>query len=335
MPERILPYDTSGKRKNKQQFIGVLAAGEAVDDVFFLRKVWLRVARSGREYLALSLSDNSGVVDGRAWGEEGQELGKWLSGGTYVRIEGVVTSFRGRLQVIVNQAAPIENAAVDPADFLPVSYRDIDEMIGFLQYFITDVYDSDYRSLLESFFDDAGFLQQLRRAPGDVRTHHAYLGGLLEHTVSVATLCQHVTVQHPRINGDLLMTAALLHDIGKVREFEYVGAISHSREGRMIGHVLVGQRMIEEKINSLGGFPREKELQLMHVLISHHGELEWGAPKRPQNVEALVLHHIDNLDAKVKGFLEVVEGLGEVSWPEMQNLFRRPLDMPLAADRSC
>lgn len=329
-PRQCAPAPCSGTRK--RQFVADLTAGDAIADVFYLRDVSQRLARSGEPFLAVKLTDRSGSIDGRAWGEDARRLEGGVRAGSYCRCEGSVVSFRGGLQVNIRQAVAFDKGAVEPADFLPSSYRDRDELTGFLQYFVTEVYDPDYRSLLESFFGDGGLLEQFRQAPGDARTHHAYLGGLLEHTVSVATLCQHVTVQHPRINGDLLITAALLHDIGKVQEFEYDGAISLSRKGRLLGHVLLGQRMIEERIRGLGDFPPEKELELIHALISHHGELEWGAPKRPQSAEALVLHHVDNLDAKVKGFLEVVEGSGEVSWPQMQNLFRRPLDMPRAAD---
>ncbi len=217
---------------------------------------------------------------------------------------------------------------------LPRAYRSCEEMADFLRYFLTDVYDQDFSALLESFFLDEAFMEKFALAPGHVSSHHVYLGGLLEHTLSVATLCQHVAVQHPRLNSDLLLTAALLHDIGKTEEICYEGSISTSHQGELLGHILLGQRMIEQKISrSPAGFPREKELKLIHAVISHHGELEWGAPKRPQSAEALVLHHVDNLDARVKGFFEVVAGKGEVSWPELENYFRRPLTRPQAADR--
>ncbi|MHB1003637.1 MAG: 3'-5' exoribonuclease YhaM family protein, partial [Thermoleophilia bacterium] len=277
-PRQCAPI--SGPRREKNQFAAELAPGDTVADVFFLRDVSKRTARNGEPFLALRLSDRSGTIDGRAWGDDARHLEGVVTAGSYYHCEGSVVSFRGGFQVNIRRAAPCAEGSVDPADFLPSSYRDRDELIGFIQYFIAEVYDQDYRTLLESFFGDDAFLSRFRQAPGDARSHHAYLGGLLEHTVSVATLCQHVTVQHPRVNSDLLITAALLHDIGKVQEFEYEGAISYSREGRLLGHVLLGQRMIEERIRSLEGFPAEKELQLVHALISHHGELEWGAPKR-------------------------------------------------------
>jgi len=220
-----------------------------------------------------------------------------------------------------------------PHGALPVTYRDTDELLGYVEYFIAEVRDRDYGRLLEAFFNDREFRGRFCLAPGDLRTHHAYLGGLIEHTVSVVTLCQHVCVQHPRLDADLLVSAALLHDIGKVEQFNVTGEIACSNEGILLGHVIIGEEMIRERIRSLGGISAEKESRLLHAVISHHGELEWGAPKRPQSAEALVLHHIDNLDARVKGFLEVVHGKGNVSWPELTNYFRRPLDDPRAADK--
>ncbi|MHB1389727.1 MAG: 3'-5' exoribonuclease YhaM family protein [Thermoleophilia bacterium] len=312
--------------------ISELMPGQQVDAVFFLREANFLRTRAGEPYLALKLSDRSGQIDARVW-EPAAELAAELKPGTYVRVSGKVESFRGRPQIRTMAVETVPVDAVNHHDFLPSSYRDMDELAGYLEYFITEIYDPDFSQLVKSFFKDQEFMLRFRQAPGDARSHHAYLGGLLEHTVSVATLCQHVTVQHPRLDADLLLTAALLHDIGKVSEYTYEGRIGYSKEGRLLGHVLIGQRMIEEKVRHMEGFPRDKELMLLHALISHHGELEWGAPKKPQSAEALVLHHIDNLDARVKGFLEIVVGRGEMSWPQMQNFFRRPLDEPMAADR--
>lgn len=316
----------------KRQFVAELAAGTAVDDIFFLREVEKRDGRGNRPYLALRLSDRTGIIDGRIW-EQADTAAASLRPDTFVSVRGGIEAWRGRLQINVRQAAPVAAGSLDQGDFLPATYRDTEELAGFLDYFLTEVYDPDYRRLLQAFFGDGEFVARFSRSPGAVRSHHAYLGGLLEHTISVTTLCQHACVQHPRLNSDLLVTAALLHDVGKLEEFSCEGRIRYSRPGRMLGHVLLGQRMIEERVRALDGFPEEKELELVHAVISHHGELEWGAPKRPASAEALVLHHIDNLDARVKGFFEVVAGKGELPWPEVQNFFRRPLTEPLAADR--
>lgn len=316
----------------KQKFISDLEPGAEVDDVFFLLDVEERKSRNGQPYLSLRLSDRSGIIDARVW-EITEALRGTLVSGNFAHVRGSVSSYRHRLQAVIDDAQTRDAGLQDQRQFIPGSYRDEDELSGYLDYFLADVYDQDYAKLLVAFFGDGSFRERFHLAPGSIRSHHAYLGGLLEHTVSVATLCQHTVVQHARLNRDLLLTAALLHDVGKIDEFVLNGRIQQSREGRLLGHVLISQRMIGEKIGSFDRFPRDKELELLHAVISHHGELEWGAPKRPQSAEALVLHHLDNLDAKVKGYFEVVEGHGELSWPTMQNFFRRPLSEPRAADR--
>lgn len=315
-----------------RRYIEDLREGTLVDETLYLQDIRRGTLTTGREFLTLGLSDRSGTIKATVW--EGIEaLGPWLAPDCFVRVRGNIVRYRQRLQLDIKSLEPAQAETVDQRDFLPASYRNIEELQGYLEYFLTEVFDPDYSHLLKSFFTDEAFLRRFVQAPGDAASHHAYLGGLIEHTISVATLCQHVVLQHPRLNSDLLITAALLHDVGKVDEFLYEGRVRYSREGRLLGHVLISHRLIEDKIRALEDFPRGKQLELLHAIISHHGELEWGAPKRPQSAEALVLHHVDNLDAKVKGFLEVVEGRGEVSWPELQNLFRRPLDQPLAADR--
>lgn len=321
-----------GAGSRKRTFVSDLSPGSEVDDIFFLTAVAERFSKAGGRFIILKLSDRSGAVDARIWEEAGAFAGV-LSSDSFARVSGTVVGSRNRLQVNISEVEPLGAEALDQRDFLPSSYRDTGELAGFLKYFLTEVFDEDYRQLLESFFTDASFMEKFSQAPGDASSHHAYLGGLLEHTVSVATLCQHLGVQHPRLDSDLLVTAALLHDIGKVVEISCEGRIRRSREGELLGHVLIGQRLIEERLSEcFPGFPREKELKLVHAVISHHGELEWGAPKRPQSAEALALHHLDNLDAKVKGYFEVVEGSGDIVWPSLQNFFRRPLTEPRAAD---
>lgn len=301
-----------------------------MDDVFFVLETWGDGCRGGARK-TLRLSDRSGMVLAFLRCPE-FEAGA-LAAGSFIRAEGVVeTRFGG--PVIALTGTGVEDANdLDQRDFLPGSFRDTDELRGYLEFFVSEVYDSDYSRLLEAFIGDAGFMDCFLMAPGEARSHHAYLGGLLEHTVSVATLCQHTAVQHPRLNSDLLTTAALLHDIGKVDEFSWQGRLEFTGEGMLWGHVLIGQRMIEERLAAMEGFPADKELQLLHAVVCHHGVPEWGSPKLPQSAEALALHHLDNLDAKLKGYFEVIEGSRDISWPELQNLFRRPLSEPLAADR--
>ncbi len=325
----------------KRQFLADLEPGDAVDDVFFVLEAE-GPGNGRRRPVSLRLSDRSGtaraVIRRDAAGPSGDgdaaAGGAVPAAGSFIRARGRVERGRSGTVLVLTGASLVDGSALDQRLFLPGSFRDPDELSGYLEYFRTEVYDEDYACLLSAFLDDGDFMARFRMAPGELRSHHAYLGGLLEHTVSVATLCQHLLVQHPRLNGDLLLTAALLHDIGKVEEFSWQGRLEFTGEGMLWGHVLISQRMIEERVADLGGLPREKELRLLHAVISHHGEPEWGAPRRPQSAEALALHHLDNLDAKLKGYFEVIEGGRDVSWSELSNLFRRPLDEPRAADRA-
>jgi 3'-5' exoribonuclease len=192
---------------------------------------------------------------------------------------------------------------LDPADFLPTAYRDVSELDGFLEHLAREVHDSDYRRLLGTFLEDRHFRDALRRAPCSRAGHHAYLGGLLEHTVAVATLSLEACALHPRLNSDLLITAAIVHDCGKTREFSYGAEISLSEEGALVGHVALGQQMITERASRLGGFPRPKLLALTHCVLGHHGPDSLPG-RRYRTAEALALARLNAVDAAVKGALE-------------------------------
>jgi 3'-5' exoribonuclease len=211
-----------------------------------------------------------------------------------------VERFRDELQVEVREIARAE--AADPAEFLPVAYRDLDELDGFLEHLAREVHDPGYAALLERLLGDRELRAEWRRAPCTRGGHHAYLGGLLEHTVAVATLALEAAQLHPRLNSDLLLCAALVHDLGKTREFTYGAAIELSEEGRLLGHLALGQRLLEERMD---GLDAERRVALLHCVLTHHGpDRRFGSP------EALALYRLNALDASVKGVLE--HGLGSL-----------------------
>jgi 3'-5' exoribonuclease len=213
-----------------------------------------------------------------------------------------VERFRDELQIEVSEVRRAD-ADLDPGEFLPNAYRDLDELDGFLEHLAREVYDPDYKRLLDSMLADEVFRAELRLAPCTRAGHHAYLGGLLEHTVAVGTLAQETCVLHPRLNSDLLITAALLHDIGKTREFELGAEIALSDEGRLVGHVALGQQMVAARCAALPEFPSAKALALSHCILTHHGAD--GVPgRRFGSPEALALYRLNALDAGVKGALE-------------------------------
>lgn len=243
-------------------------------------------ARNGSAYLALELRDRTGALPARVFRDADFLAGRFERG-DLVQVSGRVELFREQLSAELREIAKVEDGALDPAEFLPAAYRDIGELDGFLEHLAREVHDPELRGVLQAFISDDAFRAEFRRAPCTRAGHHSYLGGLLEHTVAVATLVQETCILHPRLNSDLLMTAAILHDIGKIREFRLAAEIELTDEGRLLGHVDLGLRM-------LGDAP----LALRHCVAAHHGDLRFGLP------EALALHRLNALDASVKGALE-------------------------------
>jgi 3'-5' exoribonuclease len=259
--------------------------------------------RSGAPYLALELRDRSGSIAARAF-QGADVLAGRFERGELVRVSGRVERFRDEPVVEVTDIARVEAGVVDPSAFLPVAYRDLDELDGFLEHLAGEVHDRGFRAFLDGLFGDAALRAEWRRAPCTRAGHHAYLGGLLEHTVAVATLALEVCQLHVRLNQDLLLTAAIVHDLGRVREFVYGAEIGLSDEGRLLGHLVIGERMISERAGMLDS---DRLLALLHCVLCHHGAA--AAPGgRFGSVEALTLYRLNALDASVKGAFE--HGLG-------------------------
>ena len=277
--------------------VAALRAGDDVDAVFACSRKDRLTARSGTPYLALELRDRTGAIQGRAFRDADVLAGRFERG-DLVRVRGRVERFRDELQVEVRAIERAE--AADPAAFLPVAYRDVDELDGFLEHLAREVHDPEYRALLESLLADEALRAEWRRAPCTRGGHHAYLGGLLEHTVAVGTLALEACQLHPRLNSDLLVCAALVHDLGKTREFTYGADIALSEEGRLLGHVAIGQRMLDERA---GAMSDARRLALAHCVLSHHGP-EAAPGRRFGSPEALALYRLNALDASVKGALE-------------------------------
>ena len=282
--------------------IAELRAGGAVDGVYACSRKDRLTARSGSPYLALELRDRTGTIAGRAFRHADFLAGKF-DRGDLVWVTGRVERFRDELQVEVADIRRADDPVLEPGDFLPVAYRDVDELDGFLEHLGREVYDRDLRRLLDAFLDDPELRAALRTAPCTRGGHHAYLGGLLEHTVSVATLALETCALHPRLNSDVLVGAAILHDIGKTREFELGAEIALSDEGALLGHLLLGQEMIAARAARLDAFPREKLLALSHCVLGHHGPDPLPG-RRFRSPEALALHRLNSVDAAVKGALE-------------------------------
>jgi 3'-5' exoribonuclease len=273
--------------------VAMLRPGEEVEAVFACTRKERLVARTGTPYLALELRDATGTLGARAFRDADVLAGRFERG-DLVRVAGRVERFRDELSLDVHR---IERAGdADPAAFLPVAYRDLDELDGFLEHLGREVHDRDLRAFVGQLLADDELRAQLRRAPCTRSGHHAYLGGLLEHTVAVGTLAVETCVLHRRLNSDVLITAALVHDLGKTREFTYGAEIGISEEGRLLGHVAIGAHMVEARASAV---PFDKRLAVAHCVLTHH-----GGEQKPRSAEAVALQRINALDASVKGALE-------------------------------
>jgi 3'-5' exoribonuclease len=291
--------------RSENPSVSALRPGQDVSAVFACTRKDRLITRTGSPYLALELRDRTGTLPARAF-RDADTLAGGFERGDLVRVTGRVERFRDELvlELATVARAGADSADVDPATFLPRAYRDLDELDGFLEHLGGEVHDARFRALLDSLLADASLREQWRRAPCTRAAHHAYLGGLLEHTVGVATLAHELCQLHPRLSADLLLTAAIVHDLGKTREFTYGAEFGLTEEGRLLGHLAIGQRMLSERSAALD---EERRLALLHCVLAHHGAE--GAPgRRFQSLEALALYRLNALEAGVKAAIE--HGLG-------------------------
>lgn len=311
----------------KGPFLRELQPGDLFVGFYTLRNKQLEPFRdaSRGNFLTLILSDSSGQLLGRIW-EGGEEAYEELEQGQVVKVQGEVETYLDRVQARVLNVRPATSDEYDRRDMLPSSARGRAEMMTELETFIDQVTQPNLRALVDFFFGDKDFLNNFAQAPAARRVHHAYMGGLLEHTLELLKITNTVLEVYPQIDADLLRTAVLFHDMGKVREFIWDLDIDYSDEGRLYGHIVIADEMVSAAIKAQPDFPPELELRLRHMLLSHHGRYEWGSPRRPKTLEAVALHHIENLGAQVNRFHLLLEDLpsGE-QWTSYDRMLRRQL----------
>jgi len=293
-----------GENGPAEGVLATLRPGDGVEGVFACTRKERRLGRSGAPYLDLELRDRSATLPARLFRDADLHGGRFERG-ELVRVSGRAVRFREELQIELARIERAAGAELDPAAFLPVSYRDLDELDGFLEHLAREVADPGYRRLLDRLLADAALRAAVRRAPCTRGGHHAYMGGLLEHTVAVTTLAAELALGHPRLNSDLLITAAIVHDIGKTREFTYGATFELSDEGRLLGHVQSALTILRER--GAGVLDAARSLSLEHCVLCHHGP-EAAPGGRFASVEALALYRLNALDASVKDALE--HGLG-------------------------
>lgn len=294
-----------------KRFVNQLVDKEAIDEVFLVNEKQLRANRNGNLYLQVRLADRTGSVTGMLWNAN-EKAAESFSGGDYVRAQGTCQLYNGQLQLILTKLNSVPSASVDPSDFVVLGSAELDRMIQQLQDRIGQIRNVHLRSLGLVILADPDLVASFKIAPAGIKNHHAYRGGLLEHVLSVLTMADRVADHYPRLDRDLLIMGALLHDLGKLKELVYERELGYSDAGQLIGHVVMGVQMLDGWIRELEtksgeSFPDTLGNLLRHLVLSHHGEYEFGSPKLPMLPEALALHLVDHLDAKLHHFFQLID----------------------------
>lgn len=287
------------------KFIETLREGERINEIYLCKERKSALTKAGKPYETLILQDKTGTLDAKIWepGSVGIDEFESLD---YIAVVGDLTSFQGNLQLNVKRVRKVGEGEYEPADYLPVSDKDIDQMYAEVKGLITSIGQPHLKKLLESFFtEDADFEKRFKFHSAAKTVHHGFVGGLLEHTLSVAKHCDYMAGYYPMLNRDLLVTAALFHDIGKLEELSVFPENDYTDDGQLLGHIMIGAEMLGERMRSIEGFPRGLANELKHCILAHHGELEYGSPKKPALPEALALSFADNLDAKMETVREI------------------------------
>lgn len=304
------------------KYIESFREGERVAGVYLCKYKQSAMTKNGKTYENVIFQDKTGTVDAKIWDPNSQGIGEFEAM-DYVDIMAEVTCFQGAIQLNVRRARKVQEGEYNPADYLPVSEKDIPSMYQELLGFVRKVQEPHLHALLEAFFvKDPVFAKEFQFHSAAKSVHHSFVGGLLEHTLSVLKLCEYYTHTYPLLNKDLLYTAAMCHDIGKVRELSLFPENDYTDEGQLLGHISMGYEMVHEKIMNIPGFPVKLANELKHCILAHHGELEFGSPKKPALMEAVALNMADNTDAKLETMTEILKAAGDNNdWLGFNRLF--------------
>ncbi len=283
-----------------KQFVGEIKDRDSVNAVFLVKDKILAMAKNGKPYMNLRLMDKSGDIEAKVW-DNTEVLDKKFDKDDFVNVRGKASVYMNKMQVVIAEITKVPEEQVVLADFLPESSRDAAEMRQELSGIVAGLTNHHLKGLMASFLEDEPFMTLYCQAPAAKGMHHVYLGGLLEHSLSLVKLVKSIVPLYDGINEDLLVVGALLHDVGKIYEMSFARAIDYTDAGKLLGHITIGVELVGEKIHTVEGFPRELSLLLKHMLLSHHGQYEYGSPKRPKTVEATILNYLDDMDSKING----------------------------------
>ena len=301
--------------------------GDRVFDIYLCKFKQSAVTKNGKAYDNVILQDKTGTIDAKIWDPNSAGIGEFDSL-DYIEVYGEVNSFQGALQVNVKRVRLCQEGEYDPADYLPVSSKNIDEMYHELTGIIQRIENPYLKMLMEDFFvRDTDFIKAFKASSAAKSVHHGFMGGLLEHTLSILKLCEYYCSTYPMLKKDLLMSAALCHDIGKTKELSLFPENDYTDDGNLLGHIVMAVEMLNDKIREIDGFPESLATELKHCILAHHGELEYGSPKKPALMEAVALNLADNTDAKMQTFTELLMSTAETGWLGYNRLFESNLRM--------
>lgn len=315
------------KEEHIMKFLKDYKEGDRVFDIYLCKHKQSAVTKNGKPYETVTLQDKTGTVDAKIWDPNNAGIDDFDSL-DYIEVYGDVTSFQGALQVNIKRVRLCREGEYEPANYLPVSKKNITGMYKELLGYIGSIENPYLKKLLESFFvEDEEFIRLFQKSSAAKSVHHGFVGGLLEHTLSVVKLCDYFCKTYPLLKRDLLLAAAMCHDIGKTKEISLFPQNDYTDDGQLLGHIVMGSEMIGEKVRNIPGFPPVLASQLKHCILAHHGEYEYGSPKKPAIMEALALNLADNADAKLETFTEILEGTNEQGWLGFNRLFESNLRM--------
>lgn len=299
--------------------------GDRVSDIYFCKFKSSAVTKNGKNYDNVILQDKTGTLDAKIWDPNNVGIADF-GAMDYIEVYGDIVSFNGALQLNVKRVRRCEEGEYDETEYMPVSKKNIEGMYAELLEMIESIENTYLRTLLRKFFvEDKSFAERFKKASAAKTIHHGFIGGLLEHTLSVTKLCAYYCTAYPALNRDLLLTSAICHDIGKTKEISAFPVNDYTEEGQFLGHVVMGSEMVAEKVREIPGFPELLEMELKHCILSHHGEYEFGSPKKPALIEAVALSHADDTDAKLETFTELMESTKETGWLGYNKLFESNL----------
>lgn len=304
-------------------YIGELREGERVNEIYLCKQKQTALTKAGKPYESLVLQDQTGTLDAKIWDPSSHGIEE-CDALDYVNVMGDVTSFQGTLQLNIKRLRKASEGEYEPKNYLPVSKYDVNEMYGELQSYVKSLTNPYLKKLAGGLFlEDVDFAKRFQFHSAAKSVHHGFVGGLLEHTLSVTKLCAFFADTYPILNRDLLVTAALFHDIGKLEELSTFPANDYTDEGQLLGHIAMGMEIVGMRIRMIDGFPRKLANELKHCILAHHGELEYGSPKRPALAEAVALNFADNLDAKMETMKELFANVpaGNTDWQGYNRLF--------------